>query len=219
MMSGAELGHASGLASGSPMSGTRGGDVLDKLRSRRKPKDKRPEKLGIFEISCRAKVFAAQIGRDIFIRVLNQVNREQSGDTLGYHQSIAFMPIYLDQDYNYDVEKANFQEQKATADEPPGAQLKRRGQPSFEITTESIRAAIQDYDSIYRKELIRSKLGINDKLLGLAQVVQTVTTDPRQLLEINIKRKDVKHERIKTILEISRRYAKLDREHIYSEGL
>jgi hypothetical protein len=201
------------------MSGTRGGDVMDKLRARGKSKDQRHEKIGIFEISCKAKVLAAQIGRDIFIRVLNQVNREQSEDTLGYHQSIAFMPIYLDQDYNYDDEKAKFQKQKATIDKPPEGQVKEHARPSFEINTESIKAAIQDYDSIYRKELIRSKLGINDKLLELAKVVQTVTTNPRQLLEINIKRKDVKHEKIKTILEISRRYAKLDREHIYSEGL
>jgi hypothetical protein len=82
---------------------------MGKLWSLRKSKDQRHEKLGIFEISCRAKVLAAQIGKDIFIRVLNQVNRKQSADTLGYHQSITFMPIYLDQDYNYDDEKENFQ--------------------------------------------------------------------------------------------------------------
>ena len=55
----------------------------------------------IFEVSPLANLIAAQIGTFIFIKVLNQVDCEQSSQNLKYQQRIAFLPIYLDEDYNF----------------------------------------------------------------------------------------------------------------------
>ena len=65
-------------------------------------------KLEHFEISPQGKVIAAQIGNVIFIKVLNQVNRDQYLNTLEYHHSITFMPLYLDEDYNFKENKNKY---------------------------------------------------------------------------------------------------------------
>ena len=53
------------------------------------------------EISATGRVIAAHIGDEIFIRALNQAQRSQKDSTEGYLQSISFMPVYLDEDYNH----------------------------------------------------------------------------------------------------------------------
>lgn len=58
-----------------------------------------------FDISPKATILVAFIGSELFIKILNQVNRSQTTKSLEYQTSIAFMPIYLDEDYNFKENK------------------------------------------------------------------------------------------------------------------
>jgi hypothetical protein len=58
------------------------------------------EKVKNFEVSSHGRILAAQVGAEVFIKVLNQARREQCCNSINYHQSITFMPIYRDYDYN-----------------------------------------------------------------------------------------------------------------------
>lgn len=62
----------------------------------------------MFEISPKATYIVAHIGNEILIRMLNEGNRQQWRETLEYQQSIAFLPIYLDEDYNFQENKKRY---------------------------------------------------------------------------------------------------------------
>ena len=66
----------------------------------------------MFELSPNATVLAANIGQEIFLKVLNQVHRQQWRNTLDYQESIAFMPIYLDEDYNFTLSVKRYVDEK-----------------------------------------------------------------------------------------------------------
>jgi hypothetical protein len=46
-------------------------------------------------------IIAVLSDHKLLVRRVNQTQNKQSQNTIGYHQSIIFMPIYLDNDYNY----------------------------------------------------------------------------------------------------------------------
>lgn len=73
--------------------------MLQNFNSQRKPALEH-EKIKIFEVSSHGRILAAQVGAEVFIKVLNQARRDQCCNSINYHQSITFMPIYRDYDYN-----------------------------------------------------------------------------------------------------------------------
>jgi hypothetical protein len=54
----------------------------------------------MFDISPHALHITAWIGNTIFIRVLNCTMRDQWHSNYEYHQSLSFLPLYFDEDYN-----------------------------------------------------------------------------------------------------------------------
>lgn len=56
-----------------------------------------------------ANYIVADLNGTVLIKMLNQVNKEQSSNLYSYHISIPFMPLYLDEDYNYLVNKQKFE--------------------------------------------------------------------------------------------------------------
>lgn len=53
------------------------------------------------EISPNATFMVAHIENEILIKIINQTGRDQWSNTYEYQNSIMFMPIYLDEDYNF----------------------------------------------------------------------------------------------------------------------
>jgi len=56
-------------------------------------------------LSPLANYIVCLIDNCIFIKILNVTNNEQWNSNLSYHKSIIFMPLYLDEDYNFHVNK------------------------------------------------------------------------------------------------------------------
>ena len=63
------------------------------------------ESIQLFEISSRATYIASVINNKLYIKVLNSNKNTQDHNNLAYQQSIPFMPMYLDEDYNYQINK------------------------------------------------------------------------------------------------------------------
>ena len=68
------------------------------------------KRIKIFDISPNGRLIAAQMGNEIFIRIVNQVMRDQWHNTLDYQNSIAFLPLYLDEDYNFNLNRKKYSE-------------------------------------------------------------------------------------------------------------
>ena len=92
-------------------------DELEKQKSRQSVKDEAgnkdlesidsertaagPQLLEKLTCSPNGLIVAAFVGPDLHFKLLNQVHRQQWRNTLEYQESIVFMPIYFDEDYNY----------------------------------------------------------------------------------------------------------------------
>lgn len=80
-------------------------------------------KIKDFDISPSAALLAAQIGQELYIRILNQVDRQQHKQNLSYQKSIAFMPIYLDEDYSFEANLERYDEEQMREEEEQRKQL------------------------------------------------------------------------------------------------
>lgn len=80
------------------------------------------------KVSPSASFIIAQIGNTVFIKILNQINKVPSKGSRNYQRSIAFLPIYMDEDYCFkqnrekwmsenDINAKDVPAEKSSADE------------------------------------------------------------------------------------------------------
>jgi hypothetical protein len=63
----------------------------------------------LLEVSPNATFLVAHIENEILIRIINQTGRGQWGNTYEYQNSLMFMPMFLDEDYNFAANKRRYE--------------------------------------------------------------------------------------------------------------
>jgi hypothetical protein len=138
--------------------------------------------LKALEISASGQVMAAHIGDEIFIRALNQARRRQVDNTEGYLQSISFMPVYLDEDYNH-ANNVALHEAKLRGAAHAGIAMHDQSKDSLNTSMKSVillhnlpelERILKLYDDLWTKNKLTSLYVKNTKLLEMLSFVNTI---------------------------------------------
>lgn len=148
-------------------------------------------------------MIAAQFGNEVLIKVLNQVEREQRSNTLDYHQSLTFLPIYMDEDYNFQHSKKLYHD-KMTIKRRSTALSKVRGTSlagnssawnplasSYvnggpELTPREVLRYLKDFQAL--KGYTGSIYIKNQKILALRPFIRIMMSNPKSLFDLNFRK-------------------------------
>ena len=165
-------------------------------------------------------MIAAHIGNEIFIRSLNQVNRDQQSNSLAYHNSITFMPVYFDFDHNF-MRNRELQKSESRKTKSLRRSSEEHSDASSRNKIYSVKS-IEKYIKLYLESESKSRMGSiyvrNAKLRELLEYVRVISSNPAALLEAPI-RLQKSTEKICMSFEIFRNFQSLDKLAIAPRGL
>ena len=158
------------------------------------------QELKLFEISPHASLIAFTFGNEIIIKILNQVDREQKSNTLDYHQSLAFLPIYMDEDYNFQYSKKLYNDKMLTRRKtlPKNVGTSPRKDSEYEdrvvphskhgknLSTKEVLKHLKDFQNL--KNYTGSVYVKNKKVIALKPFVRFMMNNPKRIYEMNLRK-------------------------------